>query len=99
VAEPILDASRVVAGIGQGVAADVPQHVSVDRKDEADTRADALDQPGNRHRLILKIRAVHGGELGDVICVTPLLKQESRMRSGLRYKDLRSLRSRKTARR
>ena len=30
-AEPILNASRVVAGIGQGVAAGVPEHVGVDR--------------------------------------------------------------------
>jgi hypothetical protein len=35
VAEPILDASRVVAGIGQGVATDVRKHVGVDRKGEA----------------------------------------------------------------
>jgi hypothetical protein len=34
-AEPIPDASRVVAGIGQGVAAGVPEHVSVDREGKA----------------------------------------------------------------
>jgi hypothetical protein len=34
-AEPILDAPRVVAGIGQRVAAGVPEHVNVDRKGEA----------------------------------------------------------------
>ena len=37
-AEPILDASRVVARIGQRIAADMPQHVGVDRKGEAGTR-------------------------------------------------------------
>jgi hypothetical protein len=35
VAEPILNASRVVAGISQGVAAGVPEQVGVDRKGEA----------------------------------------------------------------
>jgi hypothetical protein len=41
-AEPILDASRVVAGIGQSVAAGM-QHVGVGRKGEAGARADALN--------------------------------------------------------
>jgi len=31
-AEPVLDQPRVMAGIGQGVAASVAQHVSVDAK-------------------------------------------------------------------
>ena len=31
-AEPILDQPRVMAGIGQGVAAGVAQHVSMDAK-------------------------------------------------------------------
>jgi hypothetical protein len=35
VAEPVLDAPRVMARIGQGIAARVPQHVGVDRKGEA----------------------------------------------------------------
>jgi hypothetical protein len=41
-AEPILDASSVVAAIGQGVAAGVAQHVSVDRKCEARLAASRL---------------------------------------------------------
>ncbi len=44
-AESILDASRVVAGIGQGVATGVAEHVSVNWKGKAGARADALDQP------------------------------------------------------
>jgi hypothetical protein len=44
-AEPVLDASRVVAGVGQGVAAGMAEHVSVDRKGEAGAAADALAQP------------------------------------------------------
>jgi hypothetical protein len=38
-AEPILNASRVVADIGQGIAAGVPEHVGVNRKGEASTLA------------------------------------------------------------
>jgi hypothetical protein len=41
-AEPILDAPRVVAGVGEGVPAGVAQHVSVNRKGEAGARTDAL---------------------------------------------------------
>jgi hypothetical protein len=43
-AEPILDASRVMARIGQGVAASVAEHVGMDQKAEAGALADALDQ-------------------------------------------------------
>jgi hypothetical protein len=43
-AEPILDASRVVSGIGQGVPAGMPRHVGVVRKSEARSGADALDE-------------------------------------------------------
>ncbi len=42
--EPILNALRVVAGIGQGIATGVPEHVSMHWKGEACARADALDQ-------------------------------------------------------
>jgi hypothetical protein len=45
VAEPILNASRVVSGIGQGIAASVAEHVSVNRKREAGALINALDQP------------------------------------------------------
>ena len=31
-AEPILDASRVVTGIGQGIAAGMAEHMNVDRR-------------------------------------------------------------------
>jgi len=47
-AEPVLNAPRVLAGIGQGVAAGVPERVEVGRKGEARTRADALDEPIDR---------------------------------------------------
>jgi hypothetical protein len=43
-AQPVLDAPRVVAGIRQGVAAGMAEHVGVDRKGEAGAIADALDQ-------------------------------------------------------
>jgi hypothetical protein len=42
VTRPILNASGVVAGIGQRVAAGVAQHVGMHRKGEAGARADAL---------------------------------------------------------
>jgi hypothetical protein len=42
-AKPILNAPRVVAGVGECVAARVAQHVNVDRKGEAGTGTDALD--------------------------------------------------------
>jgi hypothetical protein len=44
VAEPILNPSRVVADVGQGVAAAVAEHVRVDLKGEAGARANPLDQ-------------------------------------------------------
>jgi hypothetical protein len=47
-AEPILDASRVVAGIVQGVAAGVAKHVDVHWEGEAGAYADALDEPVHR---------------------------------------------------
>ena len=47
-AEPVLNAVGVVASIGQRVATGVPEHVSVDRKGESSTRADALDEPVDR---------------------------------------------------
>jgi hypothetical protein len=47
-AEPIPDAPRVMAGIGQGIPAGMPQHVSVNRKGKASARANALDRPVDR---------------------------------------------------
>jgi hypothetical protein len=44
VPEPVLNGAGVMAGVGQGVAAAVPQHVGVDGEIEAGARADALDQ-------------------------------------------------------
>jgi hypothetical protein len=44
-AEPILDASRVVAGIGERVAAGMPKHMGMDGEGEAGALADALDEP------------------------------------------------------
>jgi hypothetical protein len=41
-AEPILNAPRVVASIGQGVAAGVAQHVNVHGDSEGGALADAL---------------------------------------------------------
>ena len=42
--KPILNCSCVMPGVGQRVAAGVPQHVDVNLKREARTLADALDQ-------------------------------------------------------
>ena len=44
-AQPILDCSRVVACVGQCIAAGVPQHVNVNLEREAGALANALDQP------------------------------------------------------
>jgi hypothetical protein len=44
VAEPILNAPRVVAGIGQGIAAGMAQHVGMDGEGKTGAHADALDQ-------------------------------------------------------
>ena len=60
VSEPILDASRVVAGIGESVAAGVAQHVGVNRKSESGALADALDQLVDRIRR--EWAAALGGE-------------------------------------
>ena len=43
-AEPVLDQPRVMAGIGQGVAAGVAQHVSMDAKWELGARANGLHE-------------------------------------------------------
>jgi hypothetical protein len=45
VSKAILDGARVVAGVGKGVAAAMPQHVAVHREIKAGALADALDQP------------------------------------------------------
>ena len=42
--EPILNCPRVMACIGQGVAAGMPQHVDVNLERKASALADALDQ-------------------------------------------------------
>jgi hypothetical protein len=42
--EPILNRSRVMACIGQGIAAGVPQHVHVNLEGKAGTLTDAFDQ-------------------------------------------------------
>jgi len=44
VTQPILQRSRIVAGIRQGVAASVPEHVAMDRECHTSTCADALDE-------------------------------------------------------
>jgi hypothetical protein len=51
-AEPILNASRVVPSIGQGVAAGMAQHVRMNGKGEPGARADALDQAVDGWRAI-----------------------------------------------
>ncbi len=43
--KPILNGAGVMPGVGQSVAAAMPQHAGVDREIEARARADALDQP------------------------------------------------------
>ena len=43
--EPVLDGAGVMAGVRQGVAAAMPQHVRVHGETKAGARADALDQP------------------------------------------------------
>jgi hypothetical protein len=43
--EPILDCSRIIASIGQGVAASVPEHVGVNLVGESGARASALNKP------------------------------------------------------
>jgi hypothetical protein len=43
-AELVLNAPRIVAGIGQRTAARMTQHVRVNRKSEAGASADALDE-------------------------------------------------------
>jgi len=59
-AEPILNAPRVVAGICQRIAAGVPQHVGVDRKGEAGANTDTLDEFVDRIRR--ERTAALGGE-------------------------------------
>jgi hypothetical protein len=44
-AEPILNRPRIMAGIGQGIAAAVAQHMRVNRNRQRSTLANALDLP------------------------------------------------------
>ena len=46
-AEPVLDQPRVVASIGQGIAASVAQHVSVDPERQLGARANGLHEAIN----------------------------------------------------
>jgi hypothetical protein len=48
VAKPILNAPRVVAGVGEGIATGMAQHVGVDGEGKTGAHADALDQAINR---------------------------------------------------
>jgi hypothetical protein len=53
VPEPPLDGAGVVAGVGEGEAAGVPQHVRVDREGELGRYSDhreLLPEPGSAHR-------------------------------------------------
>jgi hypothetical protein len=59
-AEPVLNASRVVARVSEGVPAGVPEHVSVDREGEAGAHADGLDVTVNGIRY--ERAAAFGGE-------------------------------------
>ena len=46
-AEPVLDQSRVVAGIGQGIAAGVAKHVGVDPERQLGARANGFHETIN----------------------------------------------------
>jgi len=46
-AEPVLDQPRVVAGIGQGVAAGAAQHVGMDPERQLGALANCFDEPIN----------------------------------------------------
>ena len=46
-AKPILQRPRIMPRIGQGIAARMPKHVTVNREGKARTLADPLDQPIN----------------------------------------------------
>jgi hypothetical protein len=59
-AEPILDASGVVSGIGQGVAAGVAEHVGVNRQGEA--TASILSQPLKADKSITRLRRPANGK-------------------------------------
>jgi hypothetical protein len=69
VAEPILNASRVVAGIGQGAAAGMAKHVNVNRKGESGWGADALDQSDDGIRR--ERPAAFGGEHKGAVEILP----------------------------
>jgi hypothetical protein len=55
-------------GIGQGVAAGVPEHVRVDRKGEASALADALDEPSHRVGRAGRGREAHGATKSSGRC-------------------------------
>jgi hypothetical protein len=48
--EPILNGADVMTGVGQDIAATVPQHVRMHREGETGALTDALDQPIDRVR-------------------------------------------------
>jgi hypothetical protein len=87
-AEPVLNAPRVMSGISQGVPASMAKHMSVNREREASALADALDQTVDGIRR--ERAAAFGGEdEGGVRELPPQLAQCShlvaaeRMRRGL----------------
>ena len=61
-AEPVLNSPRVVAGIREGIAASVPEHMDVNFEREAGTLPDAFDHPvdgiGGEWRAPLRLEHV-----------------------------------------
>jgi hypothetical protein len=62
--KPILNCPRIVASVGQGVAAAVPQHVSMDLEFEASALTNAFDQAIN------SIRRERAAALSSEDCAT-----------------------------
>jgi hypothetical protein len=71
VAHPVLNPSRIVAGIPQGIAAGMGQHVGVRRAGESRALADALDRPVHR---VGRERTAALGSLGEGLVPPALAK-------------------------
>ena len=67
-AQPVLQGARVVAGVRQGIAAGVPEHMGVDREGHLGARADAPNQAvyGGRREWAAALGREYEGRVGEL---------------------------------
>ena|SRR6476660_4895874 len=101
-AKPILQRPRIMPRIGQGIAARMPKHVTVNREGKACTLADPLDQPINgvgRERTAALGRKDEAalGELPAQLAQCPDFITAQRVNAGLAVLDAPDVQRRRPA--